>query len=89
MADKNKPKLLKPSEVAAMFRVDPKTVTRWAQMGRIPSILTPGGHRRFREDQVAALLADGFVARKADLAVEQLDESLRLLSEEIATWNNP
>ena len=48
--------LLTPSEVAALFRVDPKTVTRWAAAGRIGSIRTPGGHRRFRESEVKAML---------------------------------
>jgi excisionase family DNA binding protein len=41
-------KLLTPSEVAAIFRVDPKTVTRWAKVGKLSSIRTLGGHRRFR-----------------------------------------
>jgi excisionase family DNA binding protein len=50
-------RLLTPGEVAALFRVDPKTVTRWAAAGRIGSIRTPGGHRRFRESEVRALLA--------------------------------
>lgn len=49
-------RLLTPGEVAAVFRVDPKTVTRWAAAGRISSIRTPGGHRRFRESAVQALL---------------------------------
>ncbi len=40
--------LLTPSEVAALFRVNPKTVTRWAQSGKISAIRTLGGHRRFR-----------------------------------------
>jgi len=44
-------RLLTPGEVALMFRVDPKTVTRWASAGRIGSIRTPGGHRRFRESE--------------------------------------
>ena len=48
--------LLTPAEVAGLFRVDPKTVTRWAAAGRISSIRTPGGHRRFRESEVRALL---------------------------------
>jgi len=39
-----------------MFRVDPKTVTRWAAGGRITSIRTPGGHRRFREAEIRKLL---------------------------------
>ncbi|MFI5930482.1 BldC family transcriptional regulator [Micromonospora sp. NPDC051543] len=49
-------RLLKPFEVAALLRVDPKTVTRWAVVGRIESIRTPGGHRRFRESDVRKLL---------------------------------
>jgi predicted site-specific integrase-resolvase len=47
--------LLTPAEVATMFRVDPKTVTRWA--GKLTSIRTLGGHRRYRETEVRALLA--------------------------------
>jgi excisionase family DNA binding protein len=54
----NPERLLTPGEVALMFRVDPKTVTRWASAGRIGSIRTPGGHRRFRESEVTGLLAD-------------------------------
>lgn len=50
-------RLLTPGEVAGMFRVDPKTVTRWASAGRLGSIRTPGGHRRFRESEVRGLLA--------------------------------
>jgi excisionase family DNA binding protein len=49
-------RLLTPTEVAAMFRVDPKTVTRWAVAGRIGSIKTPGGHHRFRDAEIRALL---------------------------------
>jgi excisionase family DNA binding protein len=49
--------LLTPSEVAEMFRVDPKTVTRWAKAGRLSSVRTLGGHRRFREAEVRGLLA--------------------------------
>ena len=53
-------KLLTPGEVAVLFRVDPKTVTRWAAAGKLGSIRTPGGHRRFRESEVRAMLeADG------------------------------
>ena len=49
--------LLTPAEVATMFRVDPKTVTRWAKAGKLTSIRTLGGHRRYREGEVRALLA--------------------------------
>lgn len=49
--------LLTPAEVAAMFRVDPKTVTRWAVAGKLTSLRTLGGHRRYRSSEVQALLA--------------------------------
>lgn len=54
----NEDRLMTPSEVAKVFRVDPKTVTRWAAAGRIGSIRTPGGHRRFRESEIKVLLED-------------------------------
>ena len=40
-----------------MFRVDPKTVTRWAKAGKLTSIRTLGGHRRYRETEVSRLLS--------------------------------
>jgi excisionase family DNA binding protein len=49
--------LLTPAEVATLFRVDPKTVTRWAQAGKLTSIRTLGGHRRYREHEVRELLS--------------------------------
>ena len=57
--------LLTPSEVAAMFRVNPKTVTRWARAGKISAIRTLGGHRRFRASEIRQFL-------------EQVDEGERL-----------
>jgi excisionase family DNA binding protein len=49
-------RLLTPVEVAALFRVDPKTVTRWAQQGKLHSIRTLGGHRRYSETEIQAFL---------------------------------
>jgi excisionase family DNA binding protein len=51
--------LLTPAEVATLFKVDPKTVTRWAKAGKLTSIRTLGGHRRYREAEVKALLKRG------------------------------
>ncbi len=51
--------LLTPSEVAAMFRVNPKTVTRWARSGKISAIRTLGGHRRFRKSEITRILTEG------------------------------
>ena len=57
--DANEPEeLLTPSEVAAMFRVNPTTVTRWARAGRISYIKTLGGHRRFKASEIRRLLAE-------------------------------
>jgi excisionase family DNA binding protein len=50
--------LLTPAEVAAAFRVDPKTVTRWAKTGKLSCIRTLGGHRRYLATEVRAILFD-------------------------------
>lgn len=49
--------LLTPHEVASLFGVDPKTVTRWARAGRLTAIRTLGGHRRYVGAEVRALIA--------------------------------
>lgn len=56
-------KMLTPGEVAVIFRVDPKTVTRWAKAGKISWSRTLGGHRRFPESEVYALLAASMHSR--------------------------
>jgi excisionase family DNA binding protein len=48
--------LLTPAEVAKLFRVDPKTVARWAKAGKLTAIRTLGGHRRYRQSEVQNLL---------------------------------
>lgn len=50
--------LLTPSEVAALFRVNPKTVTRWARAGKLTAIRTLGGHRRFRVSEIKRCLEE-------------------------------
>lgn len=48
--------IMTPRDVAKLFCVDPKTVTRWANDGKLPSFRTPGGQRRFRASDVLPLL---------------------------------
>jgi len=48
--------LLTPAEVANLFRVSPKTVTRWARSGKLIAMKTLGGHRRFRAGDVRTAL---------------------------------
>jgi excisionase family DNA binding protein len=49
-------RLLRTREVALLFQVSERAVTDWARKGRIPSVRTPGGHRRYPADQVKVLL---------------------------------
>ena len=50
--------LLTPGQVAELFNVNPKTVTRWARAGKITAIRTLGGHRRFRAEEIQAFLTE-------------------------------
>ena len=59
MSDPTNPDLLlTPGEVAVMFRVKPKTISRWAHAGKITAFRTLGGHRRYSASEVIALLGD-------------------------------
>lgn len=51
--------LLRTSDVATLFQVSERTVSEWAKRGQIPSVRTPGGHRRYPADGIRALLQDG------------------------------
>lgn len=52
------PALLKPREVAELFRVTRRTVDQWHRLGRLTCVRTPGGHRRYRRAEVEALMLD-------------------------------
>ena len=56
MTDPEATQYLTPSEVAAMLHVSPKTVSRWASHGYLPCLVTLGGHRRFRREDVEEIL---------------------------------
>jgi hypothetical protein len=59
-ADVSRGEFLTPAEIADLFSVDPKTVTRWAKAGVFPEgtiVRTPGGHRRYYEPAVRAYAA--------------------------------
>lgn len=48
--------LLTPGEVAHLLRVDPETVLRWKKDGKLSSVRTPGGHRRYPKGRISELL---------------------------------
>lgn len=56
--DRSNDRLMTPTEIAAEFRVSPKTVIRWRIDNRITGIKTPGGRYRFWESDVRKLLED-------------------------------
>ena len=58
------PRLLTTGEVAALYRVDGKTVCRWAREGKLSHYVTPGGHRRFFADEIFALIAERSTLRQ-------------------------
>jgi excisionase family DNA binding protein len=49
-----------PAEVAKVFSVDAKTVSRWARSGKVPCIRTLGGHRRYDREMIEGLLTNGY-----------------------------
>jgi excisionase family DNA binding protein len=51
------PSYLRTAQVAKLLHVSPKTVSRWAQEGRLPYLRTLGGHRRYPDREIRALLA--------------------------------
>jgi excisionase family DNA binding protein len=54
------PEYLTTSGVAGMLHVSPKTVSRWAQEGKLPFVRTLGGHRRYPYAPIREM-ADGLV----------------------------
>ena len=53
-------RLLTAHEVATLFQVTTRTVSEWAKRGRIPTVRTPGGQRRFPAAVIAGLLAEEY-----------------------------
>lgn len=49
---------LTPSEAAKRLHVSPNTIARWANEGRIPCVVTLGGHRRFRPRDIDAVVRE-------------------------------
>lgn len=46
---------LRAGEAAEILHVSPKTMSRWAKEGRVPHIVTLGGHRRFSRKSIDEL----------------------------------
>jgi excisionase family DNA binding protein len=46
-------------EACQMLGVDQSTLRRWSDAGKVPVFRTPGGHRRYAEDDLRALVGEG------------------------------
>jgi excisionase family DNA binding protein len=77
-ADKTKSsrraEFLTPTEVADRLLVAPVTVRLWAARGLLPSETTPGGHRRFRTQDV-----EDFIARRRQMQEQGATTPSRIL----------
>ncbi|HZU72573.1 MAG TPA: helix-turn-helix domain-containing protein [Acidimicrobiales bacterium] len=51
-------RLLRTSDVATLFQVSERTVSEWGRRGRIPSVRTPSGHRRYPATAIKDLLVE-------------------------------
>ena len=56
-ADRPLPERLPLGEASRLLGVDPDTLRRWADEGRVPAFTTPGGHRRFERRALERLVA--------------------------------
>ncbi len=48
--------MLRTADVALLFEVSERTVSEWAKKGQIPSVRTPGGHRRYPAEGIKWVL---------------------------------
>lgn len=61
---------LRLGEAAGILKVHPETLRRWADEGKVPSVRTPGGERRFRREDIALVYADSPAVTAAEAPTE-------------------
>ncbi len=55
------PIIMTATQVAKVFVVDPKTVTRWATNGDLHTFRTPGNHRRYHRAEIERRVLRGMI----------------------------
>ena len=80
MVQPTEPRYLRTAQVAELLHVSPKTVSRWAQEGRLPYLRTLGGHRRYPDAEIRALTDEPNLAREWNGQPPNPVEYMRLLS---------
>lgn len=71
-------RMLSSTEVARLFRVSSRTVTAWANSGRLHSVRTPGGHHRFPQSVIDAALGSPQPASRSDVAAPSTGPAIDL-----------
>lgn len=61
-------------DACALLGVDQSTLRRWSDAGKVPLFLTPGGHRRYAEDDILAL-AKGSARQRRRISKQALTEA--------------
>lgn len=79
--------LMTPAEVASAFRVNPKTVYRWARAGKLTSVRTLGNHRRYRRADVEALMRGETPPSRHTVTVEPVGGVLSVVERIGSTTN--
>ena len=62
--------MLRTADVALLFEVSERTVSEWAKRGQIPSVRTPGGHRRYPAEGIRSLLDESRRGRTSSPRME-------------------
>lgn len=65
------------AEVAQLFEVAPNTVNRWVLAGQLPSVLTPGGRRRYPAAAIMQLIDEQMQGAGAQPPTEALPRRAR------------
>ena len=69
------------NEVATMLRVDKSTIKRWTEEGKIKCFRTPGGHRKFRSEDLYDFMA------KNNYDEESIKSAPQIMSDELIIRN--
>lgn len=80
--DRSQELLLLPAEVGQLFRVDPKTVTRWVKNNRIGATRTLGGHHRFHPEEVRKLIELNYTGGNLQDRLDDLDRMIERKKDE-------
>lgn len=80
-------------EAAEKFGVDRKTMYRWVKSGKIPSLVTPGGHHRILCSEIDSILEKNIFSketppRKKKILVVDDDEAVRKTMQNQLLRNN-